>query len=73
MGAKHSMRNKVLFLTLRVFSATGGIEKVCRVAGKALYELHSGAGDQKLQIFSLYDESAEINDKYFPANIFFFQ
>jgi len=63
-------KTDTLFLTLKVFSATGGIEKVCRVAGKALYELGGEAGNEKLQIFSLYDESADINNKYFPAAIF---
>ena len=29
----------MLFLTLKIFSATGGIEKVNRIAGKALYEI----------------------------------
>lgn len=32
-------KNSILFLTLRIFSATGGIEKVCRIAGKGMYEL----------------------------------
>ena len=59
-----------LFLTLRVFSATGGIEKVCRLAGKALYELANESGNQTVKVFSLYDEPADINTIYFPATIF---
>ena len=60
----------ILFLTLRVFSATGGIEKVCRVAGKALHELSIEGGNKMLRIFSLYDATANINTSYFPVNIF---
>ncbi len=58
--------NKVLFLTLRIFSATGGIEKVCRVAGKALYEIEG----ENVSVFSLYDSGTDIMDKYFPARVF---
>lgn len=62
--------NHILFLTLKVFSATGGIEKVCRVAGKAIYEF----GLQQavpVRILSMHDDrqSAEGNI-YFPAEIF---
>jgi len=60
----------VLFLTLRVFSATGGIEKVCRLAGKALYELSGESYIQWIKVFSLYDEPANINTTYFPETIF---
>jgi len=60
----------VLFLTLRVFSATGGIEKVCRLAGKALYDLLNESGNQKVKVFSLYDKPTDINTIYFPATIF---
>jgi len=63
------MRNKVLFLTLRVF-ATGGIEKVCRVAGKALYELGLQKGEL-IKIFSMYGAPHRADgNKYFPQLIF---
>ncbi len=69
MGAKHYMRNKVLFLTLRIF-ATGGIEKVCRVAGKALYELGLQKGEL-IKIFSMYGAAHRADgNKYFPQLIF---
>lgn len=55
---------KILFLTLKVFSTTGGIEKVCRIAGKALYE-----SDFSVKIFSMYDAIMP-NEKYFPLQIF---
>ena len=60
----------ILFLTLRVFSATGGIEKVCRLAGRALHLLASEQPDSKVSIFSMYDEKTDSNDLYFPASIF---
>ncbi len=64
------MKADVLFLTLKVFSATGGIEKVCRVAGKAIYETGLQAGF-RLQIFSMYGpKDIAIGNKYFPVNIF---
>lgn len=59
-------RNKVLFLTLKIFSATGGIEKVCKVAGKALNELYP----ENLTIFSMYDKQKDVDKKYFPALVF---
>lgn len=64
------MKHDVLFLTLRVFSETGGIEKVCRIAGKALYEigLQSGYG---IKIFSMHGYPNSANDNiYFPPDIF---
>ena len=64
------MRNDVLFLTLNIFSATGGIEKVCRVAGKALYE-YGIEKNKSLQIYSMHDgKNAADENKYFPAEIY---
>lgn len=64
------MRHKVLFLTLRVFSATGGIEKVCRVIGKALHETGLQQG-WKSCVFSMHGsrDSADENI-YFPQEMF---
>lgn len=60
----------VLFLTLKIFSSTGGIEKVCRVAGKALTEI-CDATMAKLTIYSLHDSKTEAEgNKYFPSQIF---
>lgn len=60
----------VLFLTLRIFSATGGIENVCRVIGKALYECVSEKKGA-LEVVSMYDEDNDAKDNpYFPPNIF---
>lgn len=64
------MKIKYLFLTLRVFSATGGIEKVCRVAGKALYELGLQFGGQ-VKIYSMHGPRGKADgNKYFPQLIF---
>jgi glycosyltransferase involved in cell wall biosynthesis len=63
------MHNKVLFLTLRVF-ATGGIEKVCRVMGKALYELGLQNGG-RVKIFSMYGAQDRADgNRYFPQLLF---
>ena len=64
------MLNHTLFLTLRVFSATGGIEKVCMVAGKALHDLGMHQPAKTLAVFSMYDQDAEVNEKYFPRSLF---
>ncbi|MEJ7610087.1 MAG: glycosyltransferase family 4 protein [Ferruginibacter sp.] len=60
----------ILFLTLKVFSATGGIEKVCRIAGKALYE-YGLQHNRKVSIFSMHGpKDAANNNPYFPAEIY---
>lgn len=60
----------ILFLTLKVFSATGGIEKVCRVAGKALYE-HGLQHCKRVSIYSMHGpKDAALNNPYFPAELF---
>ena len=59
----------ISFLTLRVFSATGGIEKVCRVAGKALFEI-SATEKMKVDVFSMYDNDNEVLEKYIPVDSF---
>ena len=64
------MRKLTLFLTLRVFSATGGIEKVSKVAGRAMQEIISDCPGEELAVYSMYDRTDEIDEKYFPAAIF---
>lgn len=63
------MAKPLLFLTLKTFSATGGIEKVCRVAGKAINE-YAIEENQKLKIFSMHDEVQTDTGPYFPSSIF---
>ena len=63
-------RYNILFLTLRVFSATGGIEKVCRVVCKALSDFSVENLQSRMAVFSMYDFSNQADEKYVPANIF---
>jgi len=63
------MNKKILFLTLRVFSAAGGIERVCRVAGKALYELNDEPG-ATLDVYAMYGKPTDANNEYFPVDKF---
>ena len=64
------MNNKILFLTLRVFSAKGGIEKVCCVFGKALHEICHEA-QHSLEILSSHDTTKEsFGNSYFPDKLF---
>jgi len=64
------VNSKTLFLTLRTFSATGGIEKVCRILGKALYE-DSIKNEGLVQIGSMYDKQQDaFNNTYFPTENF---
>jgi glycosyltransferase involved in cell wall biosynthesis len=58
----------ILFLSLSSFSATGGIEKVCRIAGKALFELAKISG-KNFTMLSMHDSSHVKND-YFPGKHF---
>lgn len=60
------MHKNILLLTLRTFSATGGIEKVSRVVGKALTEMEAAS----VQIFSMWDGMYDGDEKYFSKSIF---
>ncbi len=62
--------NDILFVTLKIFSATGGIEKVCRVAGKALYE-HSIENNLTIQVYAMHGmKNASERNRYFPSELF---
>ncbi|MBK8712910.1 MAG: glycosyltransferase family 4 protein [Niastella sp.] len=64
------MKTNTLFLTLNIFSATGGIEKVCRIAGKALYE-QAMAHNQSFMIWSMHDKDVDVTgNAYFPAEYY---
>ncbi len=64
------MASNILFLTLKVFAATGGIEKVCRVAGKAMYEM-SIMKPVCAHVYCMYDKQSDADDnKYFPSEMF---
>lgn len=66
---RHENAKKIMFLTLRTFSLTGGIEKVSKVAGKALHDICEVQGGD-LSIYSLYDATTDIDEKYFPQASF---
>ena len=61
----------MLFLTLKIFSATGGIEKVNRIAGKAFYEIGTESGKKNFKLYSLYDNNKDnVANKYFCNSAF---
>ncbi len=65
------MHKSILFLTLRVFSATGGIEKICKVVCKVLMEMNKiNSGQQKLSVLSMYDVQRDVDDKYIAPSFF---
>ncbi len=59
---------KLHLLTLKTFSATGGIEKVTRILGKVLVDNYSGAND--VNITSLHDTGEEDTLGYFDKKYF---
>ena len=63
------MQKKLLFLTLNTFSSTGGIEKVCRIAGKALHEIMLERA-YHFELYSMYDAEHDLIDKYIPPSVF---
>lgn len=64
------MKNKILLLTLKTFSATGGIETVCKCLGKALNESVMN-NLEDFSIHSLYDNNSDAyGNRYFPLNVF---
>lgn len=57
------MPPKVLFLTLKVFGFTGGIEKVCRSICRSLYDL----GEENVvepTVYSMYDKYFDRDSRY---------
>jgi phosphatidyl-myo-inositol dimannoside synthase len=65
-----AMSKGILFLTLRVFSATGGIEKVCKVVCRALMNGDENPNSRKLSVLSMYDKQADVDDKYLSPSLF---
>lgn len=57
------MPPKVLFLTLKIFSFTGGIEKVCRIICRALYDLSVKEGIEPA-VHCMYDKTFDRDSKY---------
>jgi phosphatidylinositol alpha-1,6-mannosyltransferase len=60
---------KILSLTLKTFSVTSGIEKVCRVSGKAIYE-HCKESGEDFTMYSMCDEKDIKTDPYLPPGVF---
>lgn len=63
------MPTKVLFLTLKTFSFTGGIEKVCRSLSRVLYDLSEEELVQST-VYSMYDKNADRDSRYLSRNQF---
>jgi len=64
------VRNHCLLLTLNIFSATGGIEKVCKVAGKALFEKMM-LDQKRFMVWSMHDKTGAADyNRYFPAELY---
>ena len=75
IGQRHSpfntltMPRRILFLTLRTFSLMGGIEKVCRVFTRAIYDLGE-AGQCTPAIYSIYDKDIDRDSRYINKDSF---
>lgn len=62
------MSTKILFLTLKTFSFTGGIEKMCRILTRALYDMSINLGD--IKVHSLYDTNLDRDSRYITKQQF---
>lgn len=60
---------RVLFLTLKVFGFTGGIEKVCRTICRALYDLSEESSVDSM-VFSMYDHNSDRDSRYLKKQQF---
>lgn len=60
---------KVLFLTLKTFSFTGGIEKVCRSLSRVLYDLSEEDLVQST-VYSMYDRNTDRDSRYLSKSQF---
>ncbi len=58
----------MLFLTLNTFSTTGGIEKVCRIAAKAFFDL-AKKNNRELHLYSLHDKHDASSEPYIPKKL----
>lgn len=62
MLSQKSSSPKVLFLTLRTFSLTGGIEEMCRILSRVLVDMSFQL--RQFNVFSMYDRPSERDPKY---------
>ena len=56
------MSPRVLFLTLHTFSLTGGIEEVCRVFSRVLFDM--GFKLRDMAVYSMYDRNSDRDARY---------
>lgn len=61
--------NKILFLTLKVFSATGGIEKVSKIICKVLSDFFADKTND-LSILSMHDDKKDFDQRYVNSKLF---
>lgn len=62
-------KSRILFLTLNIFSATGGIEKVCKIVAKGLSEI-VGSTNGRYNVFSMHDSTKDFDNRYLDINFF---
>lgn len=65
------MHKDILFLTLKMLSATGGVEKVCRVVSKSIHQiLQEAGGVEKIRVYSMHDDAGCDTGNYLPGSQF---
>lgn len=62
-------RKKILFLTLKTFSFTGGIEKMSRSVALALYQIEQ-EGHCDIKMYSIHDAEEDLDTRYLPRTHF---
>jgi phosphatidylinositol alpha-1,6-mannosyltransferase len=63
------MPKKVILFSLQTFSTTGGIQKMTRTLGHALYQV-SLKNDWHFEFWSAYDQAADLMAQYVPKEAF---
>jgi len=63
------MSKKVLLFTLETFSATGGIQKMCRALAYSLSQI-LGKGSCDFELWSVYDKQTDIFSHYLDPSCF---
>ena len=64
------MPKRIVLLTLRTFSTTGGIQKMTRTLAYALYHIAKQKKEWQFNLWSVYDSRYDLMDKYLPAENF---
>jgi glycosyltransferase involved in cell wall biosynthesis len=63
------MSKKVILFTLQTFSTTGGIQKMTRTLGHALYRI-AQTNNWDFELWSAYDKPGDLMTQYLPAQNF---